>query len=106
MALNHLGNKIAFNEGDLLEREKLEQAPDELDVVYHLAALASVPRSVTRPLDNNEACTGTVNLLDAARQTGVRREIYACSSSAYGNQPNMSKRETDLLGPLSSYAAA
>ncbi len=105
--LNHLGDKIVFIEGDLLERRKLEQALEGVEVVYHQAALASVPQSVARPLDTNAACvTGTVNLLDAARQAGVRRVIYAGSSSAYGNQPNMSKRETDLPGPLSPYAAA
>jgi UDP-glucose 4-epimerase len=105
--LNHLGNKIVFIEGDLLERRKLEQALEGVEVVYHQAALASVPRSVARPLDTNAVCvTGTVNLLDAARQAGVRRVIYAGSSSAYGNQPSMSKRETDLPEPLSPYAAA
>ena len=85
----------------------VEQALDGVEVVYHQAALASVPRSVKEPLATNAACvTGTVNLLDAARQAGVRRVVYAGSSSAYGDQPNMSKRETDLPSPLSPYAAA
>ena len=78
-----------------------------VDCVFHEAALASVPRSVERPLDTNLACvTGTLNLLDQARRAGVRRVVFAASSSAYGDQPHTSKRETDLPAPLSPYAAA
>jgi len=105
--LAHLGDRVNFMEACLLDREAVEQALTGVEVVYHQAALASVPRSVEKPLDTNAACvTGTLNLLDAARRAGVRRVIYAGSSSAYGDQPNMSKRETDLPGPLSPYAAA
>ncbi len=105
--LEHLGEKVTFYEGCLLDREMVEKALEGVEVVYHQAALASVPRSVKEPLETNAACvTGTVNLLDAARQAGVRRVVYAGSSSAYGDQPNMSKRETDLTSPLSPYAAA
>ena len=105
--LVHLNDRITFIEGCLLDRDKLEQALAGVEVVYHQAALASVPRSVADPLSTNAACvTGTLNVLDAARQSGVRRVVYAASSSAYGDQPNMSKRETDLPGPLSPYAVA
>jgi len=105
--LEHLGDRVTFHEGCLLDRELVEQALDGVEVIYHQAALASVPRSVKEPLETNAACvTGTLNLLDAARQAGVRRFVYAGSSSAYGDQPNMSKRETDLPSPLSPYAAA
>jgi len=105
--LAHLGDKVTLHEGCLNDRTVLEKALDGVEVVYHQAALASVPRSVAAPLDTNAACvTGTLNVLDAARQAGVRRVVYAGSSSAYGDQPNMSKRETDLPGPLSPYAAA
>ncbi len=105
--LAHLGDQVTFFEGCLLDRNIVEQALDGVEVVYHQAALASVPRSVKQPLDTNAACvTGTLNVLDAARQSGVRRVVYAGSSSAYGDQPNMSKRETDLPSPLSPYAAA
>lgn len=105
--LKHLGDQVTFLEGCLLDREVVEQALNGVEVVYHQAALASVPRSVKKPLDTNAACvTGTLNLLDAAREAGVRRVVYAGSSSAYGDQPNMSKRETDLPNPLSPYAAA
>ena len=76
--------------------------------VFHQAALASVPRSVAKPLDTNAACvTGTVNLLDAARLAGVRRVVYAGSSSAYGDRTAAAaKHETDLPAPVSPYAAA
>jgi len=105
--LEHLGDRVDFHEGCLLDREQVERALRGVEVVYHQAALASVPRSVAKPLDTNAACvTGTLNVLDAARQADVRRVVYAGSSSAYGDQPNMSKRETDLPGPLSPYAAA
>ncbi len=105
--LEHLGDRVTFYEGCLLDRDMVEQALDGVEVVYHQAALASVPRSVKEPLATNAACvTGTLNILDAARQAGVRRVVYAGSSSAYGDQPNMSKRESDLPSPLSPYAAA
>ena len=105
--LAHLGDKVELIEGDLLDKAALRQAIDGIDVVYHQAALASVPRSVEKPLETNSACvTGTLSVLDAARRAGVRRVVYAGSSSAYGNQPFMSKRESDLPMPLSPYAAA
>ena len=105
--LAHLGDKVELIEADLLDAVALEQAIDGVDIIYHQAALASVPRSVEKPLDTNAACvTATLMLLDAARRAEVRRVIYAGSSSAYGNQPFMSKRESDLAIPLSPYAAA
>jgi UDP-glucose 4-epimerase len=105
--LAHLRDDVEFFEGDLVDRKQVEAALEGVKVVYHQAALASVPRSIDRPLDTHAACaTGTLNLLDAARLAGVRRLIYAGSSSVYGNQPFGSKRETDLPAPLSPYAAA
>ena len=76
--------------------------------MFHEAALASVPRSVAAPLDTNAACvTGTVNLLDAARKSGVKRVVYAGSSSIYGDRTAAAaKHETDLPDPVSPYAAA
>ena len=113
LSTGHLSNmdtfrsKIDFIEGDLLEAETVAKVVDGVDCIFHQAALASVPRSVDRPLDTNAACvTGTVNLLDAARKAKVRRVVYASSSSAYGDQPTSSKREIDLPSPLSPYAAA
>ena len=105
--LEHLKGQVEFVEGDLLDRPALEKAMSGVEVVYHQAALASVPRSVVAPLDTHAACvTGTLHVLDTARQADVRRVVYAGSSSAYGNQPYMSKREQDVPVPLSPYAAA
>jgi UDP-glucose 4-epimerase len=105
--LAHLGQRIELIEGDLLDVAAVEQASAGCEAVYHQAALASVPRSVERPLDTNAACvTGTLHVLEAARKAGVRRVVYAGSSSVYGNQPKMPKVETDLPNPLSPYAAA
>lgn len=98
---------VHFFEGDINDADLVDQAMDGVDCVYHQAALASVPRSVKQPLDTNHACvTGTLNILDRARRNGVRRVVYAASSSAYGDQPFSSKREIDLPAPLSPYAVA
>ncbi|MGA2034006.1 MAG: SDR family oxidoreductase [Thermoguttaceae bacterium] len=100
-------DRIELIEADLLDAGAVAKAVAGVDCVFHEAALASVPRSIKQPLDTHAACvTGTVILLDAARQAGVRRVVYAASSSAYGDQPYSSKRETDLAAPLSPYAAA
>jgi UDP-glucose 4-epimerase len=99
--------KLEIVEGDLCDAAAVAKAVSGVDTIYHQAALASVPRSVEAPLDTNAACvTGTVTVLDAARKAGVRRVVYAGSSSAYGDQPTSSKREIDLPNPLSPYAAA
>jgi len=100
-------DKVELIEGDVTDRAAVGRAVEGVEVVFHQAALASVPRSVARPLDTNAACvTGTLNVLDAARQANVRRVVYAGSSSAYGNQPVPEKHEQLLPKPLSPYAAA
>ncbi len=105
--LDSIRDQVEFVEGDLLDAQTVEKVVDGVDCIFHEAAMASVPRSVKNPLATNAACvTGTLTLLDAARRAGVRRLIYAASSSAYGDQPFSSKRETDLPGPLSPYAVA
>ena len=105
--LHHLDQRIELIEGDVADPSKVAAAVAGVDCVFHQAALASVPRSVERPLDTNQACvTGTLNVLDQARRAGVRRLVYAASSSAYGDQPSSPKRETDLPVPLSPYGAA
>jgi UDP-glucose 4-epimerase len=99
--------KIEFFQADLLAASSVAQAMRGVDCVIHHAALASVPLSVERPLDVHAACaTGTLILLEEARRAGVRRVVYAASSSAYGDQPGNVKHETDLPSPLSPYAAA
>jgi UDP-glucose 4-epimerase len=105
--LAEVRDRIEFIEADLNDADKVARAVKGVDCIFHEAALASVPRSVERPLETNAACvTGTLVLLDAARKAGVRRLVYAASSSAYGNQPAASKRETDLPMPISPYGAA
>jgi UDP-glucose 4-epimerase len=105
--LRHLDGRIEFLHADLNDSAKVAQAVRGVDCIFHDAALASVPRSVESPLETNAACvTGTLNLLDLARKAGVRRLVYAASSSAYGDQPTSSKRETDLAAPISPYGAA
>jgi len=101
------GDKVELVRADLADAPAVAKAVVGVDCIFHEAALASVPRSVEAPLDTNQACvTGTVTLLDAARRAGVRRVVYAASSSAYGDQPTSSKRETDLPAPISPYGAA
>ncbi|MCA9248627.1 MAG: SDR family oxidoreductase [Planctomycetales bacterium] len=105
--LAHLDGAVELIEGDLIDPQACAAAVEGVDCIFHEAALASVPRSVEAPLDTNAACvTGTVTLLDAARRAGVRRVVYAGSSSGYGDQPTTSKRESDPISPLSPYAAA
>src|SRR4051812_39516262 len=90
--LSALSGRVDFVEGDLVNPADVQRALEGVEVVFHEAALASVPRSVDAPLDTNAACvTGTVTLLDVARQTGVRRVVFGGSSSAYGDQPTPAK---------------
>lgn len=105
--IEQIVHRIEFIEADLEDRSALEKALEGVDVVFHQAALASVPRSVEMPMATHAACvTGTVNLLDVARRSGVRRVVYGGSSSAYGDQPTPAKHERLLPTPLSPYAAA
>ncbi|MCR4411222.1 MAG: SDR family oxidoreductase [Thermoguttaceae bacterium] len=105
--LDPIFDAIEFIEGDITDPDAVAEAVRGVDCVFHEAALASVPRSMERPLDTHAACvTGTITLLDAARRAGVRRVVYAGSSSAYGDQPASSKRETDPPMPISPYGAA
>lgn len=100
-------NRVQLTEGDIADRALLDRIFAGAEVVFHQAALASVPRSLEDPLATHTACaTGTLNVLLAARQAGVRRVVYAASSSAYGDQPTPVKCEQDLPAPLSPYAAA
>lgn len=102
-----LQGKFEFIEGDIADPDAVARAMKDVEVVFHQAALASVPMSLENPLATHRACvTGTVTVLKAAVDAKVRRLVYAASSSAYGDQPTSSKRETDLPQPLSPYAAA
>ena len=98
---------MEFIEGDLADPAVCERACAGVEVVFHEAALASVPRSVADPVSTNVACVdATLNLLVAARDAGVRRVVYAASSAAYGDAPTLPKREEMLPDPISPYAVA
>lgn len=105
--LDEISGAFEFLEADLSFPEMAEKAVEGVEAVFHQAALPSVPRSVQNPSETHQACVNaTFNLLAAARNTGVRRFIYAASSSAYGDQPTLPKVETMRPEPLSPYAAA
>ncbi len=96
-----------FIEGDLTDPAVCARACAEVEIVFHEAALASVPRSVADPAATNRNCVdATLNLLVAARAAGVRRVIYAGSSSVYGDTPTLPKHEQMLPNPVSPYAVA
>ncbi len=98
-------DRVEFVEGDLRQEADCQAACAGVEMVFHEAALPSVPRSVEDPQtfhDNN--INGTFQLFLAAQEAGCRRIIYAASSSAYGDQPTQPKRETMLPAPLSPYA--
>lgn len=94
-------------EGDILDDDHLGRAVAGVEVVFHEAAIPSVPRSVADPLPTNEVnVTGTLKVLLAARRAGVRRVVYAASSSAYGDTPTLPKVESMATTPLSPYGVA
>ena len=98
---------MEFMEGDLADPAACVQACAGAEIVFHEAALASVPRSVADPVATNVSCVdATLNLLVAARDAGVRRVVYAGSSSAYGDTPTLPKHEEMLPNPISPYAVA
>lgn len=98
---------MEFVEGDLTDPAACKKACEGIEIIFHEAALASVPRSVADPIGTNANCVdATVNLLTAAREAGVQRVIYAGSSSAYGDTPTLPKQEQMLPNPISPYAVA
>lgn len=105
--LEEINGDFDFIEGDLNDDKALDRALDGVSIVFHQAALPSVPRSVEDPQATHQACVNaTFNLLCKSKDSSVRRLIYAASSSAYGDQPVLPKVETMLPDPLSPYAAA
>jgi len=101
-------NNVQIVEGSLADPAAVARAMIGVGVVYHLGALASVARSVENPVATHEACAnGTLNVLNEARQVGVRRVVYAGSSSAYGGSSSQAgQTECQLVATLSPYAAA
>src|SRR2546423_372936 len=105
--LEEVDGRVEFIRGSLLDPEALKRAVAGVEVIFHEAAIPSVPRSVENPAETHRACAeATFALLLAARDAGVRRLVYAASSSAYGDQPTLPKVEDMRPEPLSPYAAA
>ena len=104
--LDDLGDRITRLTADVTDPAALRTAAEGVDVVFHHAALVSVPQSVERPLDYNAVCAGgTLAVLEAARAAGAR-VVYASSSACYGENPAQPKVETMLPAPISPYAVA
>jgi nucleoside-diphosphate-sugar epimerase len=105
--LEEIGGDVEFIQGSVADAELLKKVLDGVEVVFHEAAIPSVPRSVEAPRQTHIASVdGTFSLLVAARESGVRRVVYAASSSAYGDQPTLPKVENMAPDPLSPYAVA
>lgn len=98
-------HRFTFIEGDICNLETCRNACASVDYVLHQAALGSVPRSIEDPILTNGAnITGFLNMLTAARDAGVKRFVYAASSSTYGDHPSLLKQEDRIGNPLSPYA--
>jgi len=105
--LEEIKGDLDFVQGSLADQISLEKAIKDVELVFHEAAIPSVPRSVENPRRTHIATVeSTFSLLLAARENKVRRLVYAASSSAYGDQPTLPKVETMLPDPLSPYAVA
>jgi len=103
--MDGFSNKVEFVHGDIRYLNTVMEAMKGVDYVIHQAALPSVPRSVETPIESNDNNTnGTLNILYAAKENGVKRVVYAASSAAYGESPTLPKVETMIPSPLSPYA--
>jgi UDP-N-acetylglucosamine 4-epimerase len=102
-ATNH--HKFEFLEGDIRQYDTCLKAVEGMHIVSHQAALGSVPRSIYDPLTTNDVnITGTLNIFTAAKEQGLKRVVYAASSSTYGDHPGLPKVEDQIGNPLSPYA--
>jgi UDP-glucose 4-epimerase len=105
--LTEVAGDIELHEGDVRDQAALARALAGVEVVFHQAAIPSVPRSLVDPIASHDAnATATLKLLHQAKQSGVRRVVYAASSSAYGDTPTLPKIETMRPAPLSPYAVS
>ncbi len=97
--------RFEFIEGDIRDYDTCLRACEGIDFISHQAALGSVPRSIADPItSNNVNITGTLNIFTAAKEQGVKRVVYAASSSTYGDHPGLPKVEDKIGKPLSPYA--
>jgi len=105
--LESIEDRLEIIEGDLRSYHIVMEAVDGMDFVLHQAALPSVPRSIRDPLTTNEVnVTGTLNLLHASVDAKVERTVFASSSSIYGDNPTLPKKEDMIPNPLSPYAVS
>lgn len=105
--LDEISGDFDFIQGSVVDETVLNKALEGVELVFHEAAIPSVPRSVEDPRQSHQASVeGTFSLLLAAQKNNVRRVVYAASSSAYGDQPKLPKEERMLPEPLSPYAVA
>ncbi|MFZ4590398.1 MAG: SDR family oxidoreductase [Ignavibacteria bacterium] len=105
--LNEFEGDIELVEGDVRSYHIVQQSVKGVDVILHQAALPSVPRSIIDPITTNEVnIGGTLNMLDAAVKEGVKRFVFASSSSVYGDNPELPKHERMITNPLSPYAVS
>jgi nucleoside-diphosphate-sugar epimerase len=105
--IDEIGGDVDFIQASLADASAVGRALEDVELVFHEAAIPSVPRSVAQPVETHEASVNaTFSLLLAARDKKVRRLVYAASSSAYGDQPELPKREDMKPDPLSPYAVA
>jgi UDP-glucose 4-epimerase len=101
------GERLEVVRGDIRDLATVERAAAGAGVIFHQAAMRSVPRSVADPLGANLSnVNGTLHVLEAARRAGVRRVVYASSSSVYGDRPELPKREDQAPAPISPYAVS
>ena len=101
------GVNVSFTQGSILDYDLLVSLTEGVDSVVHLAAIGSVPRSVRAPRPTHEAnSTGTLNVLEAARDRGVDHVVVASSSSVYGSNPSLPKSEFDWTRPMSPYGVS
>ena len=97
--------KLEFVEGDIRDYTACQKACEGIDRITHQAALGSVPRSINDPLTSNEVnITGTLHIFTAAKEAGIKRIVYAASSSTYGDSKTLPKVEDKIGKPLSPYA--
>lgn len=105
--LQEVLDRIDLIEGDLQSYERVRNAVRGCELVFHLGALPSIPRSIQDPLTSNASnVVGTLNVLLAARDEGVRRVVYSSSSSVYGPDPELPKRENMPALPIAPYAVS
>ncbi len=105
--LDEIADRIDFIEGDIRDADAVARAAEGCDVIFHEAALGSVPRSIDDPATTHDVnVNGTLTVLETARSVGVRRIVFAASSSAYGNRAESPKHEGMAPLPISPYAAS